>query len=265
MDATITYDEVVNLVGVNIRTTNRDRPNFESIRLLHCHFERALQCLPCPQSTLHGWKGLVMTRELYAFLTSTPFRTPNNPGPSNIYVLALDPANLVPNPALLTRTEQATIDTTFAHCKHHFLSMRNIERACFTILGSTINNPFKVSNNPAIQGWHVGMSVMFILDQLSKLYGQPTPAVLETNNTVFRGPYLAADAPEVLFQCIEECTETALLGSNPYTDRQLVTNAIHLLLTTGLYTRPFEEWDQLTRPAQTWIALQTIIQEAFQR
>jgi hypothetical protein len=48
-------------------------------------------------------------------------------------------------------------------------------------------------------------------------------------------------------------------------DWQLVTNAIHLLLTTGLYTSPFEEWDQLTRSAQTWIALQTIIQEAFQR
>jgi hypothetical protein len=29
--------------------------------------------------------------------------------------------------------------------------------------------------------------------------------------------------------------------------------------------RPFEEWDQLTMPAQTWIALQTIIQESFQR
>jgi hypothetical protein len=30
------------------------------------------------------------------------------------------------------------------------------------------------------------MSMMFILDQLSELYGQPTPAVLKMNNTVFR-------------------------------------------------------------------------------
>ncbi len=56
------------------------------------------------------------------------------------------------------------IDTTFAHHKHYFLSTRNIERACFTVLDLTINNAFKVSNDPAIQGWHAGMSVMFILD-----------------------------------------------------------------------------------------------------
>jgi hypothetical protein len=178
MDATITYNEVINLVGDNVPTTNNERPNFKSIRLLRHHFERALQCLPSPQSTLHGWKGLVKARELYALLTPVPFWTPNNPGPSAIYVRALDPANTVPDPAPLTRTEQATINTMFARCKHYFLSMKNIERACFTILNSTIKNTFKVSNNPAIQGWHAGMSVMFILDQFSKLYGRPTLTML---------------------------------------------------------------------------------------
>jgi hypothetical protein len=57
----------------------------------------------------------------------------------------------------------------------------------------------------------------------------------------------------------------ALLGHNPYTVWQLITNAIHLLLTTGLYTRPFEEWDCLMLPAQTWIALCMLTQEDFQR
>jgi hypothetical protein len=189
MAATITYDEVINLVGVNVPTTNNKHPNFESIRLRHCHFERALQCLPCPQSTLHGWKGLVMARELHALITPMPFCTPNDPGPSAIYIRALDPANLVPDPAPLTRAEEATINTMFARQKHYFLSMRNIERACFTILDSPINNAFQVSNNSAIQGWHAGMSVMFILDQLSKLYGWPTPAMLKMNNTVFCSPF----------------------------------------------------------------------------
>ncbi len=44
-----------------------------------------------------------------------------------------------------------------------------------------------------------------------------------------------------------------------------MTNAIRLLLTTGFYTRPFKDWDCLTLGAQTWIALQIMIQEAFQR
>jgi hypothetical protein len=34
---------------------------------------------------------------------------------------------------------------------------------------------------------------------------------------------------------------------------------------TRLYTWPFEDWDRLTLAAQTWIALQTMIQEAFQQ
>ncbi len=121
--------------------------------------------------------------------------------------------------------------------------MQNIGRACFTNLNTSANDAFKVSNNMAIQGWHGGMQVITILDQLSIIYSKPTPSVLETNTTVFRSPYLAANAPEVLFHRIEECTKMALLSRNPYTDRQLVTNAICLLHTTGLYTRLFEEWN----------------------
>ena len=59
--------------------------------------------------------------------------------------------------------------------------MQNIERACFTALDSSINDAFKVSNDPTIQGWHAGMRVIDILDQLSLIYGQPTPAALEAN------------------------------------------------------------------------------------
>jgi hypothetical protein len=59
MDVTITYDEVAALIGINIPSLE-PRPNFEHIRVLRLHFERALQCLPCPQSTQLRWKGLVM-------------------------------------------------------------------------------------------------------------------------------------------------------------------------------------------------------------
>jgi hypothetical protein len=143
--------------------------------------------------------------------------------------------------------------------------MCHIEKVCFTALDASINDTFKVSNDPATHGWHASMHVINILDILSTIYGQPTPAVIETNDAVFQSPYSAADAPEVLSLQIEECTETTLLGRNIYIDRQLVTNAICLLVTTGLYIWPFKEWDCLTAPDQTWIALRTMIQEAFQR
>jgi hypothetical protein len=207
---------------------------------------------------------MVMVRPLYNLLTNIAFRLPTNPGASAVYVRAIvtgQPVNKTP----LTRTEQASIDTTFNRRKHYFLLMQNIERACFTALDSSINDAFKLSNNPSVQGWHVGMRVIDILDQLRLIYGQLTPMSLEANNHIFRSPTSAADAPEVLFRRIKECAEKALLGQNPYTDKQLITNPIRLLITTGLYIRAFEDWDQLAEASKTWIELRRLIQEAFQR
>jgi hypothetical protein len=103
-----------------------------------------------------------------------------------------------------------------------------------------------------------------ILDQLSEIYSQPTPLAMELNNVAFCSQYSAADALEVLFRRIKNCAEIAILGNNPYTDCQLINNAIRLLLTTGLYMRPFKEWDRLLPANQTWIKLRRLIQEAFQ-
>ena len=162
MDATISYDEVAALVGINIPTLE-PHPNFERIRTLHWHFERALQCLPCPQSIQHGWKGMVMARELYALLTIQLFRLPTDPGATAIYIRSQTPGQPVNN-APLTRTEQASINSLFNCHKAYFLSMQNIKRACFTALNVSVNNAFKVSNDPAVQGWHAGMRVIDILN-----------------------------------------------------------------------------------------------------
>jgi hypothetical protein len=150
MDATISYNEVAALVGVNIPTLE-PRPNFELERIstLRWHFERALQRLPCPQSIQHGWKGMVMACKLYALLTIQPFRLPTEPGATGIYTCSQTPGQSVNN-APLTRTEQASIDSLFNCRKAYFLSMQNIKRACFTALDASVNDAFKVSNNPAV-------------------------------------------------------------------------------------------------------------------
>jgi hypothetical protein len=148
MDPTITYDEVAALVGVNIPTLE-PCPNFERIRMLRWHLEHALQCLLCPQSVQHGWKGMMMARELYSLLTNIPFRLPTNPGAAAVYVRAVVTGQPVDNTPL-SRTEQALIDTLFDCRKHYFLSMQNIKRACFTALDASINDAFKVSNDPNV-------------------------------------------------------------------------------------------------------------------
>ncbi len=141
MDTTISYNEVTALVGVNIPTLG-PHPNFERIRTLRRHFERALQCLPCPQSIQHGWKGMVMARKLYALLTIQPFCLPTNPRATVTYICSQTPGQPINN-APLTRTEQASIDSLFNCRKAYFLLMQNIERACFNALNASVNDAFK--------------------------------------------------------------------------------------------------------------------------
>jgi hypothetical protein len=121
---------------------------------------------------------------MYTLLTATPFCIPTTPGDTPTYLRAIltgEPTDNSP----LTRTEQATIDSTFARRKHYFLSMQNIERACFTALDSSVNDAFNLSNLAGIHGWHAGMTIVTILDQLSSVYGKPTSAALEANDTLF--------------------------------------------------------------------------------
>ncbi len=73
MDITITMEEVTALLGAALPSTN-PCPNFKNIRTLRRHIERTLQTLPCPQSIQLGWKGLVMSCDMYALLTPTLFR-----------------------------------------------------------------------------------------------------------------------------------------------------------------------------------------------
>jgi hypothetical protein len=123
---------------------------------------------------------MVMARELYALLTLALFCLPIDPGPVVVYIRPVIVARQTPDPTPLTRMEQATIKTTFSHQKHYYMSMKNIKHACFTALDARINDAFKLSVNPAIQGSHAGMRVIDTLDQLSAIYGQPTPAVSRT-------------------------------------------------------------------------------------
>ncbi len=100
-----------------------------------------------------------MAREIYALLTTQPFRLPTNPGATATYVRSQIPGQPINN-APLTRTEQASIYSLFNQRKAYFLTMQNIKRACFIALDASVNDAFKVSNHPAVRGWHAGMRVI---------------------------------------------------------------------------------------------------------
>ena len=83
MDTIISYDEIAALAANP--PSLEPRPNFTNLRNLRRHIQRALMRVSCPQSNILGWAGLIMSREMYGLLTTTPFRLPLDPGLLAIY------------------------------------------------------------------------------------------------------------------------------------------------------------------------------------
>ena len=107
------------------------------------------------------------------------------------------------------------------------------------------------------------MEIMEILSQITTTYGCPTPNALLQKDMLFCSAYSPADTPETLFRGIENCQEVQHLGKDKYTPKQLLNNAIQLLLQCRLYTHDFKDWDRKPKADQVWTELKTFIKEAY--
>jgi hypothetical protein len=90
-------------------------------------------------------------------------------------------------------------DKRFKQDKNYYLSFVNISRACYRMLNNDIADQFKVTNTPNMTGWNSLMSFCSIIEQLETLYGKPNTMSLFHNNALFRSPFLATKAPEMIF------------------------------------------------------------------
>ena len=136
---------------------------------------------------------------MYGLLTTSPFRIPTDPGPLAIYYLpcvaivdtqgdpVLDGQGMPTYQAqpAIGRAEQAPSDARFKRAKKYWESYQNIQRAVFNCLNNGVNDAFKVSNNLALAGWNPSMEPREMFDQITATYGQPTPAALLQNDTLF--------------------------------------------------------------------------------
>jgi hypothetical protein len=128
---------------------------------------------------MHGWLGLAMAPAVYALPEPNAFMVHTNPGVAPIYTPFAMPAVI------------KMIDANFEREKNYFLTYKNIYRACFRLLEDLIPNQFKVSNTPALLGWNTTMSIQFIFNQFESSYGKPSPAMLFSNNALFKSPLTA--------------------------------------------------------------------------
>ncbi len=207
------------------------RPNFINIRALQKHIVQALAQLSCPQSAIHRWSGLAMDPATYLLLEGAAFTIPLDAGPTAIF----------PGGVAVARTVMKTTQATFDRAKNYFLSYKNITRACFRMLNANVSAQFKVSNNPTLTGWNSTMSIIDILNQLQVSYGKPNMMTLYTNDTLFRSPMPAGDSPEMLFYRIEQCQEIQCICNLPYSDEQIIANAIRILLQANIF--PLKEFN----------------------
>ena len=250
MDSIITFDDVAECL--RDPPTVLPRPSFTSLRALRQHMIRALKLFECPQSTTQGWSGLVMSPTIYSLLEANAFTVPVDPGPSASYTPFAPPATM------------KMIDAAFERDKNYFVSYKNIYRACFRMLDAMVPPSFKVSNVPALLGWNTTMSIESIMGQMESSYGKPSPAMLYSNDSLFKSPIAASDSPEALFYRMEQCQEVMTLGNLPYTTEQIIANAVRILMASKMFpTRDHEAWDAIT--PKTYPALKTFFHEAYNR
>jgi hypothetical protein len=252
MDAVINYDEAAGF----LKTPPSLEPcsNFTNIRALQKHILQALAQLSCPQSAIHSWSGLAMDPATYLLLEGAAFTIPPNPGPMAIF----------PGGAGAARTAIKTIQATFGRNKNYYLSYKNITQVCFRMLDANVSDQFKVSNNPTLTGWNSTMSIINILNQLQVSYGKPNIMTLYTNDTLFRSPMTAGNSPEMLFYRIEQCQEIQRIGNLPYSEEQIIANAVCILLQANIFPlKEFDAWEAVT--PKTYPALKTFIHAAYGR
>jgi hypothetical protein len=98
------------------------------------------------------------------------------------------------------------------------------------MLDKTVTNQFKVSNTPNLTGWNSTMMIRIILEKLKASYGKPDTMTLFQNDTLFQNLFPATEAPEMLFYRIDQCQEIQTLAQDPYSNTQIINNALRLLM-----------------------------------
>ena len=157
------------------------------------------------------------------------------------------------------------IDATFLRDKNYFLSYKNIDRACFRIcFMRTLEHNTRFQTNPTLTGWNSTMSILDILAQLQDSYGKPTMMALYQNDVTFWAAMAPTNSPEMLFFRIEQCQAIQRIGKLPYSNDQIIANAVRILVQSNIF--PLKEFDTWEATAQkTYPALKMFMHEAYER
>jgi hypothetical protein len=75
-------------------------------------------------------------------------------------------------------------------------------------------------------------------------------------------PLQQNQTPESVFLRIKECQEVAILAANPYTDTQLINQAVLVLRKSNIFPiKDVDDWEQ--KALKTWALMKTYFQAAY--
>jgi hypothetical protein len=132
------------------------------------------------------------------------------------------------------------------------------------MLNDNIANKFKMSPDPRLIRWNSTMSIQGILNQHELTYGCLSGHKLLHNDTLFCLTLCATKAPKHLFWRIKQCQEIQVIADNLYTPMQLMTNAVQLLMVSGIFLmREFNDWE--ATPNKTYNSLKIFAHGAYAR
>ena len=135
-----------------------------------------------------------------------------------------------------------------------FKTYTNVHRAIYKLLVYNVLPQYQASTTPGLTGWDATMSIIDIFSQLDATFGKPDAQAILANNAQYWARLQLTETPESLFLCLEECQEVQILANNPYTDKQLIVNAVLLLRQSNIFpAKYFNDWDAL--PVKLWSTL----------
>ena len=228
MDDIIPYDDIAEML--KSPPTLAPRPNFFCLRAFRRHIVDVMKQIPHPGYPQHGWAGMVLQPAIFALINATMFAPPPNPGLIAIY------PQFELQPAIRMADSQFKID------KNMYKTYNNVHRAVYKLLTDNVLPQYQASTTPGLTGWDATMSIIDIFAQLDATFGKPDAQAILINEAKFRAPLLPMETPETIFLQLEECQEVQIPAHNPYTDKQLIVNAVIVLRKANVFpTKDFDD------------------------
>ena len=197
MDDTILYDDIKGML--DSPPSLAPRPNFFRLRVFRRYNVDVMKQIPHPGYPQHGWAGMVLQPTIFALINATPFVVPPNPGLYAVYHQFATPA------AMKMIDSQHKID------KNLYKTYKNIHRAVYNVLQTSVLPQYQASATPGLTGWDASMSIINIFAQLDATVGKPDAQAQLNNDSNFRAPLPPTETPETLFRRLEECQEIQVL------------------------------------------------------